>query len=277
MNCPKGVGILTRWTFALLLPLAASAASAQLLATTARQGSSGSLKMLAWYEGVSGQPVNFSVNSTAGCATPNGVGFGCGGAGKVEGEGKGSAGMVKLVWQPYERFQYYAVFGAGDYDLRVPSTTVANVLSGDGRGQIYGVGFRASVVPDTVVTPAITLDASVTRSLYDFNRVFPGGTPGVSGNIDQRLELLSYQFAVESSRLFTVEDWKLEPYGGIKWTRVQADLKDLVDGSHAGGKTDTVTPFAGLRVPVGEHEALFAEGSFLDGSRYGAGLELRFR
>jgi len=170
------------------------------------------------------------------------------------------------------------MFGVGEYAVSVPSTTVTNHLNGDSRGTIYGAGLKASIVPDTLVTPAIALDLSITRSLYNFNRLAPGGTPGASNNINQRLELMTYQFAVESSRLFTLDEhWKLEPFGGIKWTRVQTDLKDLVDGSHAGGQKDTMTPFVGLRVPVEDHEALFVEASFIGGYHYGAGLELRFK
>ena len=192
--------------------------------------------------------------------------------------------MMKIVWQPWERFQYYAIFGVGEYSLSVPSATVSNSLTGDSLGQLYGAGIKTSIVPDTIVaasgfpTPAISIDASILRSLYDFNRRFPGGTPGLNNNINQRLELMTYQFAVEGSHLFSLDEyWKLEPYGGVKWTRVQSDIKDLVDGSHAGGQQDTVAPFLGLRVPVGDHEAFFAEASFIDGYLYGAGLELRFK
>ncbi len=269
---------------ALVFAFAARMASAQVLATTARQASSGSLKFLVYYQGVQDQTLNFAVNGGGNCSTPNGVSFSCGQSGAVEAKGSGGAAMMKLVYQPWERFQYYAMYGVGDYSLSVPSATVANSLTGDALGQIFGFGLKASIVPDTIVaadglpTPAIALDASLTRSLYNFNRRFPGGTPGANNNIDQRLGLMTYQFAVEASHLFVLdENWKLEPYGGVKWIRVQSDLKDLVDGSHAGGAQDTVTPFLGLRVPVEDHEAFFAEASFIDGYHYGAGLELRFK
>lgn len=242
------------------------------------------MKFLAYYQGVSDQTLNFSVNGSGTCATPLGVTFSCGQSGDVEAKGSGGSAMMKVIWQPWERFQYYAMYGLGNYSLSVPSATVTNSLTGDTLGQTFGAGVKASIVPDTIVaadglpTPAISLDLSVARSDYKFNRRFPGGTPGQNNNIDQRLSLMTYQFAVETSHLFTVDErWKLEPYGGVKWTRVQADLKDLVDGSHSGGKQDTVTPFVGLRVPVEEHEAFFAEASFIDGYHYGAGLELRFK
>ena len=248
-----------------------------MLATTARQSSSGSLKFLAYYQGVQNQTLNFNTNDSGTCTAPGGATFACGQGGTVAAKGTGGAGMMKIVWQPWERFQYYAMYGVGDYSMSVPSTTVTNILTGDAHGQIYGAGIKASIVPDTLVTPAIALDLSIAQSLYNFNRRFPGGTPGIS-DISQRLTLMTYQFAVETSHLFVLDaQWKLEPYGGVKWVRVQTDLKDLGDGSHAGGQTDTVTPFLGLRVPVEEHEAFFAEASFVDGYHYGGGLELRFK
>lgn len=269
---------------ALVSAFTARTAAAQILATTARQSSSGSLKFLAYYQGVQDQTLNFNVNNGGGnCSTKNGLSFACGQAGSVDSKGSGGAAMLKVVWQPWERFQYYAMLGGGDYSLSVASPAYSNVLTGDKHGLIYGAGLKASIVPDTIVaaeglpSPAISLDASLARSLYDFNRVYPAN-PGGSDSISQRLELMTYQFAVEASHLFSVDERvKLEPYGGVKWTRVQSDLKDLVSGSHAGGAQDTVTPFLGLRVPVEDHEALFAEASFVDGYHYGAGLELRFK
>jgi Autotransporter beta-domain len=260
-------------TFALA---AASSAGAQLLATSARQLSSGSLKLVAYYQGVQDQTLNFSIAGAGSCSAKSGVPFACGQGGTLVAKGDGGAGLVKLVWQPWDRVQYYALAGLGDYSVRIPSATVASVLTGDTQGQIYGVGLKASIVPDTIVTPGIALDMSLTRSLYDFDRIYPSGTSGDS--VDERLNLMTYQVAVETSHLFVLDqDWKVEPYGGVEWSRVQADLKDRGDGSHAGGQTDTVTPFLGLRIPVEDHEALFAEASFVGGYHYGAGLELRFR
>lgn len=264
-----------------LLSFAVFPAAAQLLATTARQESRGSLKFLAYYQGVADQNINFSVDGSGICtaAPPNGgVAFPCNSSGDVEANGSGGAGLFKVTWQAAERFQLYANVGTGDYSIKVPSTTVENTLSGDKLGLIFGAGLKASIVPDTIVNPAIALDLSIMRSHYNFNRITPGGTPGINDGFSQRLELMTYQVAVEASHLFVIdENWKLEPYGGVKWTRVQADLKDLASGSHAGGQKDTGTPFLGLRVPAEDRIAFVAEASFLDGLHYGGGLELRFK
>lgn len=264
-----------------LLLFTAFPAAAQLLGTTARQSPSGSLKFLAYYQGVADQDLDFSVSNSGVCtaAPPNGgVAFPCNSSGDVETKGSGGAGLFKVAWQAAERFQLYAQVGTGDYSIKVPSTTVENTLSGDTLGLIYGAGLKASIVPDTIVNPAIALDLNLTRSHYNFNRISPGGTPGINAGFNQDLTLTTYQVAIETSHLFEIDsNWKLEPYGGVKWTRVQADLKDLVSGSHAGGQKDTGTPFLGLRVPAEDRIAFFGEASFIDGLHYGGGLELRFK
>ena len=275
------IRLVIRCAIVSLSLLAAFPAAAQLLGTTARQSSSGSLKFLAYYQGVADQNLNFSINGSGTCtaAPPAGaVAFPCGSSGDVEANGSGGAGLFKITWQAAERFQLYAHVGTGDYSIKVPSTTAENTLSGDKLGLIYGAGLKASIVPDTIVNPAIALDLNFTRSHYNFNRITPGGTPGINSGFSQRLELMTYQVAVETSHLFVIdENWKLEPYGGVKWTRVQADLKDLATGSHAGGQKDTGTPFLGLRVPAEDRIAFFGEASFIDGLHYGGGLELRFK
>lgn len=265
----------------VILSFAALPAAAQISGLTARQASKGSLKFLAYYQGVADQDLNFSVSNSGVCsaAPPSGaVAFPCNSTGDVETKGSGGAGMMKIAWQAAERFALYAHVGTGDYSIKVPSTTAENTISGDKLGLLYGAGLKASIVPDTIVNPAIALDLSITRSHYNFNRITPGGTPGINNGYSTRLTLMTYQVAVETSHLFTLdENWKLEPYGGVKWTRVQADLKDLASGVHAGGQKDTGTPFLGLRVPAEERFAFFGEASFMGGTHYGGGLELRFK
>lgn len=243
---------------------------------------------MAYYQGTQEQTVSFSVTGDQGCASPNAVSFSCGQGGDVEAEGNGGAGMIKLLYQPWESLQYYAGFGVGDYSLRVPSATVVNTLSGDSPGLTYTAGIRAVIVPDTDFNPAVAVDLSLTHSRYKLNRRFPGGTPGQNNRINQALDFLQYQVAVTASHLFTIVEkerltaaplkngFKIEPYGGVKWTRLEATLKDLTDGSEAAGRQDTASPFLGVRLPIYENEGLFAEASFINGYQYAAGLEIRF-
>ncbi len=275
------------------LLLAGKAAQAQVLGTSARQMGQRSLKVLTYFQAAREADLNFALSTNdeacrAGPTNPNAVSFACGQQGDVGVEGNGGYGVLKLVYQPWETMQYYAAVGVGDYSVRIPSVTVNNHLTGDKPGTAFTLGAKAVIIADTVVSPAVAVDFSVTRARHLFNRRVPGGIPNINNNINQRLDMMHYALAVETSHLFTLVEKekielvalrggvKLEPYGGVRWTRTVADLKDLVDGSHVGGSQDVVTPFLGLRLPMFEHEGLFAEASFVGGYHWGTGLEVRF-
>jgi hypothetical protein len=248
-------------------------AGAMPLGTTARQSANGSLKLLAYYQGASEQAVDFTVAGSGSCASANGVSFACSQSGEVDAKGDGRAAMLKLAVQIGDYIQPYATFGSGSYELSVPSNTLTNKLTGNS-GLLYGGGVKFSVVPETMVDAAFALDLGYTRSSYDFTRVSPGGFPG-AGPLDQTLTLDTFQLAVEASKRFALKGSQLEPYGGVKMMRVHADLKDHPGGGRAGGKTDTASPFLGLRWG-GDKLAGFMESSFVGGYHYGAGLEYRF-
>ncbi len=174
--------VVSRAILSLIIAFVAFPAAAQISGLTARQSSQSSLKFLAYYQGVSDQNLNFSVDASGTCTpgpqNPHNVAFPCNGSSDIEAKGSGGAGMLKLAWQAAERFQLYAHVGTGDYSIKVPSTTVGNTISGDKLGLIFGAGLRASIVPDTIVNPAIALDLRITRSHYNFNHITPGGNSG---------------------------------------------------------------------------------------------------
>ena len=96
------IRLVIRCAIVPLLLLAAFPAAAQLLGTTARQSSSGSLKFLAYYQGVADQNLNFSIDGSGICtaAPPSGaVVFPCSSSGDVEAKGSGGAGLFKITWQ----------------------------------------------------------------------------------------------------------------------------------------------------------------------------------
>lgn len=227
-----------------------------------RQMSEKTCDVQAYYQGVQAQGLNFALA----------------GAGNVAGEGKGGAGMVKLVYQPYESVQYYAAFGLGDYTLSVDSVSRTNVLTGEQLGQLYQLGLKAVLWPDTVAAPGLATDLSFGWQKYWFNESRPA-RDSAEGQIDGQLNILQTQLAVETGHLFKPKDWRVgvEPYGGVKWLRLQSWLKDRQGGGRAGGIKDTVTPFLGVHLQVYEKEGLFAEASFINGWQYGAGLIVRFK
>ena len=143
-----------------------------------------------------------------------------------------------------------------------------------------GAGARALLMPDTVVSPAIAVDASVGWQRYRFNEVRPAAT-AAAGQVDQKLDLFQYQVALVASHRWDVKEPRLglEPYGGARWLRTHSYLKDQRSeggGSRIGGIQDAFSPFVGLMVHVLEHETLFAEAAFVNGTQYAAGLQVRF-
>ncbi|MDE2291188.1 MAG: autotransporter domain-containing protein [Elusimicrobia bacterium] len=221
--------------------------------------------------------LTFSVGGSAACTTfGTNVAFPCDTTGKIPARGSGQAAVVKATWQPFENLQYYATFGTGRYSLQVASVSATTSLTGDLPGWIGGAGVRGLLFPESVVTPALAVDASVGLERYSFNRSAGQPTAALT-SVKDRLDLMRLQLALETSRTFKVDErWKVEPYGGLKWVRTQVWLKDLDTGSRAGGIHDTVTPYAGVNLPVSEHESFFGEASFVNGYEYAAGLTAKF-
>lgn len=262
-----------------LVVLSSGVAAAQSLGGSARQMAPGSWKLVGFYQGTHDQDLTFALNSGGPCAGGVALGaFACGSGGKVTGVGNGGAVVGKAVFQPWEAMQYYLAMGAGRYNLRVPGAAgVVNVLTGDRPGFLYQAGAKAVLVPDTVAGPAIAIDGSLGLQRYFFNEVRPAAT-AAAGQIDQKLDLWQYQVALQASHRFDFEGTpvSVEPYGGVKWLRTHAYLKDLQGGGRIGGIQDTISPFVGLTVPFFGHEALVAEASFVDGLQYAVGMQVAF-
>lgn len=235
-----------------------------MLGTTARQEPARSWKLALFYQGTGDQDLRFDVSDTATCASQGGgVTFPCSTTGEFETEGSGDAAILKLSYQPRERgIQLYATVGAGEYRVRSGTTTIFRSRLDDRGGFLTSIGGRVVLWPDTVAGPGLAVDGSL-----GWQRYFG----------DDRLDLLQLQLALQASHRFELDGgWKLEPYGGVKYLRTRASLTDVGSRSRVSGRKDTVTPFAGLNIPVFEGDSLFAEASFIDGIQVAAGYAVRF-
>ena len=253
---------------------------AEPLGASARQLPARSLKLTGYYRGEQGRDLTFFVEGAGACKTAPGVlaqvPFTCDSTGQVPAEGSGQAAIGRLAWQPYDNVQYYLTLGTGRYSLHVASLTSVTSLTGDMPGWIYGFGTRANIFPESIASTAIAIDASATWEKYSFNRSAPQPTAPLT-NVNERLDLMRLQLAVEASRRFEFDGrWKVEPYGGLKWLRTQAWLKDLVSGDRFGGQDDMVSPFVGVNLPWSENESLWGEASFVKGFEYATGLAVKF-
>lgn len=246
-------------------------ALAQVLGTSARQMAKGTLETTLFYQGTAKQHLNFEVTDGGTCSSNNTLSlpapnFTCGSTQDIEGRGTGEAMVAKFHYKPAESgFSIYATAGVGDYSVKVGSVSVFNGSLEDQAGFLASFGTKALILPDTIVSPAVGLDMSV-----GLQRYFGGG---------KRFDMFQVQIALEASHRFDFDDtqFKIEPYGGVKWLRNQVYLKDLATQSRVGGRQNTITPFLGFKVPVFDKDAIFAEISMVEGVQYASGLMVRFK
>ena len=277
------------------------AAQAITLASSARQLPPGSLKLSLYYQGLQNQHLDFQVGSAGPCAGGGTVNpaFPCGSSGDVPARLDGGAVIFQAAAQPWEGLQYYASAGLGTASMGASN----NWMSGDRPGFLYGAGAKAVLLPDTIVSPGVALDGRLGWERYYFNELQPAGTRS-QAFVNEQLDIWRYQLALEVSHQFnaresrseaagkeplasamnagravldTLGELRFEPYGGVKWLRSRAVLKDFQDGRRLGGIQDSFAPFLGLMVPVYDHEGLFGEVSFVNGAQYAMGLNVRFK
>ena len=238
----------------------------------ARQAGEGSVRLTAFVAGVSDEGLLFHANGTGSASTSTtGTLFSSQSGSDVDAQGGGSQLFFKLSAQPFEGFEYSLIGGLGHYGVKVPSASATSDLTGDRVGTTVGAGIRWTMVPDTLVTPAAALDVSALHSQFSLTRL---DVPGAGGqNVDERLTLDRLQAALVLSKRWG--SW--EPYGGVKWLRTFAKLKDLSTSETAGGTKDATIPFLGARFKAFERESLVAEAAFTNGFQVGGGVEIKFK
>lgn len=232
-----------------------------------------------YYRQVLKQKLNLDVSST-GNIQVKGSTFSASSTSELESEGSGNAMMGRISFQPFETpIQYYLVGGVGQYDLKVPSGSYSNKYGTDNPGYIIGGGIRYTVVPFTIVSPAVSLDLSATHSRYSLTN-FVSGDGKTVGDTSQLFTSLEIQGALTISKkfLFDLGDNKasIDPYVGVKVVRTRTSLDDNSTGSHISGTRTDVSPFFGLKFKPFPYEGLVLEGSVLSELSYSVGLTFGF-
>ncbi len=199
---------------------------------------------------------------------------------ELQSEGSGNGIMSKVSFQPFDTpIQYYVLGGAGQFDLKIPSGTYSNTHATDNPGYILGGGIKYTVVPYTIVTPAVSVDVSATHSRYKLSN-FKSGDGATVGGISQVFTIFELQGAITVSKkyLFDLGDNKasVDPYLGVKAIRTRTNFDDNSTGDHFSGTRTDVAPFLGLRFQPFPHQGLVLEGSLLSETAFSAGLTFVF-
>ena len=163
--------------------------------------------------------------------------------------------------------------------MKIPSGSYSNKHATDNPGYIIGGGIKYTVVPYTIVSPAISLDLSATHSRYKLTN-FTSGDGRTVGEISQVLTVFEIQGAVTASKkfLFDLGDHKasVDPYLGVKVLRTRTNFDDNTTSGHFSGTRTDVSPFFGIKFKPFPYQGLVIEGSVLSETSFAAGLTLGF-
>lgn len=232
-----------------------------------------------YYRHVLKQKLNIDVSSTRGIRVGAST-FTTNSTSELESEGSGNGIMSKVSFQPFETpIQYYLLGGAGQFDLKIPSGSYSNKHATDNPGYIIGGGLKYTVVPYTIVSPAVSIDLSATHSRYKLTN-FTSGDGRTVGDISQVFTVFEIQGAATISKkfLFDLGDNKavFDPYLGIKVLRTRTNLDENSSGAHFSGTRTDIAPFLGLKFSPFPHQGLVIEGSLLAEVSASVGLTLWF-
>lgn len=189
---------------------------------------------------------------------------------ELEFDGEGRSTMLSATWRPADGLHYIVKAGLGDYEVRLPSSSVTNVLETASPGTVLGFEAAWNIVSHSPVTPAVSLSLGYTWSDYALRRLKSGGDAPVA--VDQRFTLTEWQGALSASKR-----WKtLDPYAGLRFFRQEATLFDHASAERVRGKRDGYSPFLGLRWEFLPKESLVIEASAADEVVLSAGLSVGF-
>jgi hypothetical protein len=185
--------------------------------------------------------------------------------------GEGRSNHASLTWRPGDGLQYNFRLGTGNYELKVPSGSSFNRIQSVSPGIIWGFGAGIPLMTDTLVTPAVSVGLSYSRSDYRMGRLKSGFNAPVS--ISQHFSLEEYQTEVRVSKR-----WKRwEPTIGLNVFRQKAFLIDRESAERVQGYRDGLSPFVNLIWEIFPREFIVVEVSGLDEMRFAAGLSVRFK
>lgn len=232
-----------------------------------------------YYRHIARQDLRISLGSV-GSASVNGSTVSTASSSEADFEGSGSGVMAKITFQPFENsLRYYIVGGLSDYNLKVPSGTFSNTFATDNPGTVIGGGLKYTLVPYTMVSPALSLDLSAVHSRYKLTK-FNSGDRRVVGDTGFLLTTLELQGALTLSKkfLFDLGDNKasIDPYLGVKVMRLRTGLDDLSTGAHYSGTMTAYAPFFGFKFKPFPYQGLVVEGSVLNELSASIGLTLGF-
>jgi len=183
---------------------------------------------------------------------------------------RSSASGLRVLFNPNDGLYYWLKAGLINYDVEVPSVSVKDTLSSQDNGYFVGVGARSLLMPDTIVTPAFSVEGGVTYSDVAMGSLKQGDTSPVA--VNDKIKELEVQFAAIISKKIR----KFEIYGGGKISRTYLTLINLSNPGSVSGYKDQPGAFFGARYYLQPRESLVLEASAFGDNLISIGWSLQF-
>lgn len=186
-----------------------------------------------------------------------------------------AAYAVKGTFKVWEGWHVYAKVGKFTPDIESVATSIKYENKDDFDGSMFGGGVKWVMFPDTLVTPAVTLDISVTQWDADINKF------NVLGGVvkaDWAIKATEIQGAVMVSKKLLMFD----PYIGVKVINTDVDWKTTVsilgvnEDKEISGDANGISPFVGIKFSPLPFVSVVVEGSFAKEKNVSAGVRVGF-
>lgn len=181
-----------------------------------------------------------------------------------------SGALAKVLLQPHDGLVYWLGANSTAYEIEVPSFSHKNLLRSQVPGWRMSTGLRRILMPDTIVSPALSVEAGISHSRTPVSVLYAGTADGQI--IDNVFSVTEYHIGLGVSKKYL----KAEPYGGVTITRAHAVMRDNTAAVEVGGYRDTAAAIVGLRIYPYKHESLICEASFVGEASFTIGWNVEF-
>lgn len=178
--------------------------------------------------------------------------------------------IAKMLFQPHDTLVYWVGANSTAYEIEIPSFSHKNLIRSQVPGWCVSAGMRHILMPDTIVSPALSIEAGISHSRTPVAVLYAGSSAGRI--IDNVFSVTEYHIGVGTSKKYS----HVEPYGGVMISRAHAVMRDNAEAVEIGGYRDTVNAILGLRLYPFQHESLICEASFVGESSFSIGWNIDF-
>jgi len=160
-------------------------------------------------------------------------------------EGEDEKIVLKWTYNVGSNFYPWVKIGTsiGEYKLVIPSYTATNYYSGSKNNLVYGIGIKILLFPDTVVSPALSLEVGCTSFIHEIDKLYQNNS-SIGERISYRLKISEKQGAILVSKRFS----NLEPYSGFRIFHKTSQLRDENSAKKVNGEKDGCSLFFGLKM-----------------------------